>query len=640
MEQTIPKMFRSVVHTYPEVNAQYTRSISGSFTAGNYLEFYHNASSFAASLLSLGVTRGERIGLISENRREWQQTDMGLLSIGAIDCPRGSDATEKDLVYILSFAECRICIAENSSIVTRILNVIDDIKSLKILIVFDTIGEDLIKRIKDKNLDYYLFDDLVRSGHDMLKDNPLMIENEIDKGTRDEIASIIFTSGTTGTPKGVMLSHGNYLSQLDELIERIPLEPGDKALCILPVWHAYQRACEYVVIAQGAGLCYSKPVGSIILNDLATLNPQMMPAVPRVWEAIYDGIWKKMRNTGKISYLLFRSSVNVAIIWSRIDRKLRRLNSRFGNDYLWLWWPILFIPWIVLFALKCIGDAVFFSRIRKLLGTNFKTGIVGGGAFPKNLDEFYWAVGIKIVEGYGLTETSPIVSVRPCYRPVFRNVGRPLRNVEVRVVDDEGLILPRCHKGILQVKGETVMKGYYKREDLTRKVMTVDGWFDTGDIAILTVDGEIQLRGRKKDTIVLYGGENIEPLPIEQKLNTSRYIQSSVVIGTDDKGVDQRTLGALILPVQDEILSYAKENGIQSSDYKSLVETPEIKKLIASEINSLISTKTGFKTFERIYSFEIITKPFEVGVELSAKQDMVRYRICELYKDKIAMLFR
>lgn len=640
MEQTLPKMLRAVADKYPEVNAQYFRNKSGDFIAINYHEFYQNALDFGAALLSLGVKRGERIGLISDNRKEWEQADMGLLSIGAIDSPRGCDATEQDLSYILSFAECSVCIAENTTQIKKILNVIDKIPLLKTFICFDAISEREAEECRQKNINFYQFADLLKTGHEWRKSNPDAVEAELEKGKRDDLASIIFTSGTTGTPKGVMLSHGNFVSQLDELVERIYLNPGERALCVLPVWHAYQRSCEYVIIAQGAAICYSKPIGSILLGDIQKLNPHLMPAVPRVWESVYDGIWRKMRKTGGITYALFKFFVNEATLWNRIDRKLRRKNARFGSDFLGFWWPVLVLPWLLLYPVKMLGNLIVFRKIRKMLGKNFRAGIAGGGAYPSNLDEFFWAIGVKIVEGYGLTETSPIVSVRPIADPIYRTVGSPIRNVNVRIVDDDGIILGKCKKGHLQVKGETVMKGYYKREDLTSKVMTVDGWFDTGDIAILTENNEIQLRGRAKDTIVLHGGENIEPLPIEEALNSSRYIAASVVVGTNEKGVDQKYLGVLILPVQEEITAYAKENAIEAEDYSKLVELPQIRKLIETEINNCVSAKTGFKSYERIAKFEIITKPFEVGVELSAKQDIVRYKICEIYKDKIAKLFR
>ena len=183
------------------------------------------------------------------------------------------------------------------------------------------------------------------------------------------------------------------------------------------------------------------------------------------------------------------------------------------------------------------------------------------------------------------------------------------------------------------------MQGYYKRDDLTAKVITADGWFDTGDLAILTVDGEIQLRGRKKDTIVLMGGENIEPQPIEQKICTSQYIDTAVVLGTNAKGEDQRYLVSLILPNQEEIEKYARDNSLIYDTYENLVKSESIVKLIGKEIGELVSTKNGFKPFEKINKFEIITKPFEVGVELSAKQEVMRYRIAEIYKDLITKMY-
>ncbi|MBQ3686613.1 MAG: AMP-binding protein, partial [Treponema sp.] len=238
------------------------------------------------------------------------------------------------------------------------------------------------------------------------------------------------------------------------------------------------------------------------------------------------------------------------------------------------------------------------------------------------------------------TETAPIVAVRPVACPVMRTIGTPLRGIQVRVVDSDGLILPPGQKGVLQVKGGTVMQGYYRQPELTAKVMTSDGWLDTGDLAVLTVDGEIQLRGRKKDTIVLLGGENIEPLPIEEKINLSQYITSSIVLGTNEKGQDQRYLVALILPNQEELEAWAKANAVSYTSYEELAAGEAVHKLLEGEIANAVNAKNGFKSFEKINKFSVITKPFEVGVELSAKQEMMRYRIAEIYSARIADLYR
>ena len=639
LEQTLPKLFRKSAEKYPEFSAQLFRTKDGTYAETNYHDCYQKALDFSGALLKFGVKRGDKIGLIADNRREWEQADMGLLAIGAIDTPRGCDASEKDLSYILSFSEVEYVIAENEAQVKKIINIRPKVPTLRAVVSFDEIDSSVEKQLADANLRYHLFEDLQKLGHEWRKENPDVVEQELEKGQWDDLATIIFTSGTTGTPKGVMLSHGNILTQLDEVTERIFLNPGERALCVLPVWHAFQRAVEYVILSQGGTLCYSKPIGSVLLQDLQKLDPYLLPAVPRVWEAVYDGIWRKMRKTGGLVYIMFRFFVAEAMLWCSIDRKLRRKNSRFGRDYLGFWWPVLVLPWLLLYPIKMLGNLLVFRKIRAMLGKNFRSGIAGGGAYPENIDKFFWAVGVKVCEGYGLTETAPIVCVRPIVDPVMRNVGTPLRGMQVRVVDDDGIILGRCKKGNLQIKGGCVMHGYYKRPDLTDKVMTVDGWFDTGDIAILTVDGEIQLRGRKKDTIVLLGGENIEPLPIESKIKESRFVTSAVVFGTNEKGEDQRYLTAIILPNQDELVSYAEENGIQADTYEKLVETEAIQKLIENEVAEAVNSKNGFKAYERINKIALITKPFEVGVEMSAKQEIMRYRIAEIYKDKIAKMY-
>ena len=639
LEQTLPKLFRKSAEKYPEFSAQLFRTKDGTYAETNYHDCYQKALDFSGALLKFGVKRGDKIGLIADNRREWEQADMGLLAIGAIDTPRGCDASEKDLSYILSFSEVEYVIAENEAQVKKIINIRPKVPTLRAVVSFDEIDSSVEKQLADANLRYHLFEDLQKLGHEWRKENPDVVEQELEKGQWDDLATIIFTSGTTGTPKGVMLSHGNILTQLDEVTERIFLNPGERALCVLPVWHAFQRAVEYVILSQGGTLCYSKPIGSVLLQDLQKLDPYLLPAVPRVWEAVYDGIWRKMRKTGGLVYIMFRFFVAEAMLWCSIDRKLRRKNSRFGRDYLGFWWPVLVLPWLLLYPIKMLGNLLVFRKIRAMLGKNFRSGIAGGGAYPENIDKFFWAVGVKVCEGYGLTETAPIVCVRPIVDPVMRNVGTPLRGMQVRVVDDDGIILGRCKKGNLQIKGGCVMHGYYKRPDLTDKVMTVDGWFDTGDIAILTVDGEIQLRGRKKDTIVLLGGENIEPLPIESKIKESRFVASAVVFGTNEKGEDQRYLTAIILPNQDELVSYAEENGIQADTYEKLVETEAIQKLIENEVAEAVNSKNGFKAYERINKIALITKPFEVGVEMSAKQEIMRYRIAEIYKDKIAKMY-
>lgn len=636
MESTIPKIIKEVAKNYPEIVAQRYKDKDGNFLPVTYTELIQKAYDCGAGFLSLGLGREDHIGLISENRAEWFQCDLGIMGIGACDVPRGCDATEKDIQYILSFAECKTVVAENNSQVKKILSVKSGIPTLNRIISFDSIEKATADACKEAGIDYLSFAELLECGKKYRSENNGKVEEEFDKGQKEDLACIIFTSGTTGEPKGVMLEHKNFLTQIDELVERIPLQPGNNGLCILPVWHAFQRLCEYIITSQAATLCYSKPVGPVLLADIQKLNPTAIPAVPRVFEAVYEGIYRKMRKTGGITYAMFSFFVGTGSLHSKIDRVLFRKTARFHYDHIVLLWIILFIPWIILGLIKCLGDVLVFRKIRAMFGTQLLGGISGGGAYPPVVDDFFWTIGVKIVEGYGLTETAPVISVRPMSRPIFGTVGKPIRGVEVRIVDDFGKIIEKPGvKGSIQVHGGVVMKGYYKKPELTAKVIDEDGWFDTGDLGIKTVNGELVLRGRKKDTIVLRGGENVEPAPIEMKINESKYISQSVVVGQDEK-----SLGALVIPSEAEVTQYAEENNISFTDFKDLVTKEEIIKLIESEVQANVCAKNGFKTFERISKVALLSKPFEVGVELSAKQEVMRYKIPDLYAKEMKYIFK
>lgn len=632
---TVAKMIKNSAEKWPEIPSQYRRLKNGDFEPITYRTMYQTGLDFGAGLLDLGLKRTEPIGLISDNCPEWQQADIGVISIGAVDVPRGCDATLIDLEQILAITECKFCIAQNNSQVKKIMSLKEKLPVLKIIIALeDDIKDEVRDACKAGAVELYTFNQLVNSGKKWRVEHKDEIEAEVEKGTGDDLATIIFTSGTTGTPKGVMLTHKNFLAQLDEIPERIYINPGDRALSVLPVWHVFEREVEYVILIQGGSICYSKPIGSILLADFKKLNPHLLPAVPRVFEAVYDGVTKKMRKTGGLVLKLFNFFVGVAKIHKAMQRKMFNENPCFTAYRPVLWWILFILPWSLMWPLYWLGDLLIFRKIKVMLGSNFRAGIAGGGAYPKNIDEFFWAIGVEIVEGYGLTETAPIVAVRPIAAPIYRTIGSPIRGIQARIVDMDGYVLERGQQGILQIKGPTVMKGYYKRPDLTEKVMTVDGWLDTGDLAVFTIHNELQIKGRIKDTIVLRGGENLEPLPIEMKLSESRFIKQAVVLGQD-----KRYLAALILVDEDEIKNYAAENGIQYDTYENLLASNEIQTLYEGEIANLISSKNGFKMFERINKFTLITKPFEVGVELSAKQEIMRFRINEIYKKQIEAMF-
>jgi len=634
MDQTLPKLLKRIASEHPDIPGQYSKTAAGSFEPVLYTDYYSTVLDYAGGLVSIGHKRGDHIGLIADNRKEWLHSSMAVMAIGAADVPRGCDATPKEISYILSFSECRTAILENDAQVQKVLDNRNSLMLVETLIFFDLPGEERLAELKSSGFTVYSYDTMLESGKKYRAANPGKIEAELDKGTSAETATIIYTSGTTGEPKGVVLCHGNFLCEISEVLSRVLLNPGDKALCVLPVWHSFERVCEYVILLAGASIIYSKPVGSILLADLALMNPQLLPSVPRIWESVYDGIFRAMRKKGGVSWVLFSFFVKVALLESRMERRVFGQAPLFSKIRRFVDVLLLTIPYLLLFPLRALGGVLVFSKIRMKLGTSFRCGVSGGGALPPNIDEFFWAVGIRVVEGYGLTETAPVISVRSWFKPVFGTVGTPLACCTVKIVDDTGAELPPGVKGTVMVKGQNVMQGYYRKPDLTAKVLSSDGWLDTGDLGYKTVNGEIILRGRKKDTIVLRGGENIEPTPIEMKINESRYISQSVVVGQD-----QRYIAALVVVNKEEVIAWALENSIVELAYPDLLENFLVKKMIEGEISELVSAKNGFKLFERINRIALLPKPFEIGVELSAKQEIMRFKMDELYRKEIRSLF-
>lgn len=634
---TVPQLLQQIAKKYPDIVAQYAKNEVGDFIPFTYSYVFERVLNFAGGLLSLGITRGDKVALIADNRREWYHISMGIMALGACDVPRGCDATEQDLVSILSFAECTVAVVENQVQCIKVLKHQQDFPLLKTLISIDAIDihDEALKDAGDiSRFDLHSYDELIEKGSAYRKDHPAAVEQELNKGRDTEIATIIFTSGTTGEPKGVMLMHKNFIAQLDDLVTRVILYPGDRAIVVLPVWHSFERLCEYVVLASAAGLVYSKPIGSILLADIAKMNPFLFPSVPRIWESVYNGIFKAMKQAGGIKQKLFNFFVTVGLFHCHHARNITGQNPHFAF-YTKITRPIMsIIPYLLSLPIYALGDLLVFKKIRTKLGTNFRQGVSGGGALPPNIDAFFWAVGIHVTEGYGLTETAPVVSVRPLGHPIFGTIGKPLWCTEVKIVDEQGKELPVGELGSVMIRGDSLMKGYYKRHDLTDAVINKDGWFDSGDLGLKTFDGELILRGRKKDTIVLRGGENIEPVPIEMKLQESPFIAQAVVLGQD-----QRFLGALLVPDEAEVTAYAEERRIHAPSFEGLLVHPEIKKLFEQQISARINYEQGFKLFERINRFVLLAKPFEQGRELSAKQDVMRHKINELYAEKIRALF-
>jgi long-chain acyl-CoA synthetase len=662
MDRSLPLMLRKRARETPELTAQYVKEKSpsqenGNYRAKSYRRFYDEVRYTAGGLLELGVKRGDHIGIVADNRPEWIVTDFGILSAGAADVPRGGDAMAGELAYILGTSSCAVVFAENQKQVRKLLSIRRDgtgssgasdgasgapggeadiagLPALKTLISYDPVDGETEEEAAALGLAVLYFPSLLALGqkHEALK--PGDVEAEMDKGGAEDIATIIFTSGTTGEPKGVMLSHGNFLCQLPSFALIFDLKPGDMWLSVLPVWHVYERCIEYVIFFYKTGIAYSKPIASVLMADFQAVRPQWMVSVPRVWESIMDGIQRNVRRMGGLKKKAFDLCVSYGRVYSYFRDLSFGLLPNFHGRIRALDAAAGFFPWLLLLPGYGVARALVFRRIRERLG-GLRAGLSGGGTLPAKVDHFFNAVGIRLQEAYGLTETAPLVSARRWRAARRGTIGQVLLNTEVRIIDREGRALPPGRNGLICVRGGQVMKGYYRKKAATEAALSPEGWLNTGDIGMMSHDKELRITGRAKDTIVLRGGENVEPVPIELKLRESDYISQCVVVGQD-----QKYLAALIVPVRTALMAFAEENSIPIVDYELLLQQPEINELIANDIADLVGPRTGFKPFERVFKFKLLPKPFEAGRELSAKQEPVRRRIQALYGRDIHELYR
>jgi len=635
MAETLALMFMERARAKPDIVMQYSKDSKNVFQPTTYGQLLEEVATFAAGLAQLGLARGDRIGLIADNRKEWLVSDLAIIGLGAADVPRGCDATEQELGYILSWSECAITILENEKQLAKILARKAEMPLLKTAVLFDPASEKMAAEASHAGIELRTFGEVFAAGKKRRATAPGEYEAEAAKGKSSDVATIIYTSGTTGEPKGVMLSHANFLHQTEVLPEIIDLQPGQIWLSVLPVWHSFERIVQYAIIAVYDSIAYSKPIGAIMLPDFQAIKPQWMASVPRIWESVKDGIFKNIRQAGGAKKALFGFFVAVGESYAYFRNMMLGLLPDFGNRSRILDAIVPIVPLILLAPLRGLGELLIFRTIKKKLGGRFKAGVSGGGAMPASVDIFFNTIGVQILEGYGLTETAPVIGLRPQRKPVMGTVGPAIRGTEFKIKDEAGNDLGTCKKGIVYVRGPQVMLGYYKKPELTAKVLAADGWLNTGDLGMLTRQRFLKLTGRAKDTIVLLGGENVEPLPIEQRICDSPYIKQAVVLGQD-----QRFLSALVVPDQDMIMSWAKENNVPIIDYEALLSQPEVKELIDYEINQAVNQKTGFKSFERIFRFELLAAPFEVGKELSAKQEVKRHVVADLYKHKIARMFK
>ncbi|MBP9888953.1 MAG: long-chain fatty acid--CoA ligase [Leptospiraceae bacterium] len=616
MFENLAEMFLESKERFGNKPAFATRNKDKIFDPVSFGELYELAQNLGTALIDLGVEAREHVGLIADNRLEWIIADMAVILAGAADVPRGTDVTDGDITYILPHADIKIVFVENEAVVQKILKNKDKLPNLKKIILLE-------KQAKVSGDILHLYD-LIEKGKILRKGGDKKLEQRIRGIKKEDLFTLIYTSGTTGAPKGVMLTHSNVISQINHI--PVQFTPSDRMLSLLPVWHIFERTFEMVAMAKGCCTYYTSIRN--LKEDLQIVKPTFLASAPRLWESIYQGIMANLEKAPAARRSLFYLAYSVSKNFHSASRFLRFLELDLeGRSIVTSFFVGLyqFAVLVTLFLPNLILDGVVMSKIRNATGGNLRGSLSGGGALPKHIDEFFNNIGIPVFEGYGLTETSPTISVRTNEKLIIGTVGPLYANTEIRLVDINtgNQIYPGPNgfgvKGEIHVKGPQVMKGYYKNKEATDKVLK-DGWFNTGDLGVMTYNGCLKIVGRSKETIVLLSGENVEPTPIENMLLRSDFIDQCMVVGQDKK-----VLTVFIVPSLSKFTQYG-------NTHELLASNPNVQKQIREEIKNLISTENGFKSFEKIQDFRLLPKPFELGDELTAKLSVKRHVVNDKYK--------
>nr|RNJ68112.1 MAG: long-chain fatty acid--CoA ligase [Leptolyngbya sp. IPPAS B-1204] len=595
-----------------------------------FAQLYETIRQFAAGLQALGVQPGEHIAQFSDNSPRWLIADQGIMTIGAINAVRGSQADREELQFILEHSDSIGLVIQDLETLNKVREYLPPLPIRFVILLTDETPPNL------GEITTFNFSQLLDLGanHTLQPVRP----------SRDSLATLMYTSGTSGQPKGVMLSHHNLISQILGAYEVAQPQPGERVLSILPIWHCYERTFEYFVLAFGCTQAYTNI--RFVKKDIKDFKPHYMVGVPRLWESIYDGIQKQLREQPASKQRLAH------FFLTQSDRyiKARRIVQGLSLDNLH---PspaervVAALQSLVLAPLHWVGDRLVYQKIRAGVGGAVKFLVSGGGSIAEHLEDFFEVVGITILGGYGLTETSPITHVRRPWRNIRGADGQPLRNTETQIVDLETRRpLPPEKQGLVMIRGDQVMLGYYKNPEATKKAISPEGWFDTGDLGWVSNQDDLVITGRAKDTIVLTNGENIEPQPIEDACLRSPYVDQIMLVGQD-----QKVLGALIVPNLEMVQQWAASQNlyIQLPDDPSPapvgaqiigLEDKPVQDLFRQELNREVKNRPGYRADDRIGPFRLLSEPFSIQNGLLTQTLKIRRAVVtDRYRGMIDEMF-
>ncbi|CAH2052888.1 unnamed protein product, partial [Thlaspi arvense] len=610
-----------------------------------YKQLEQEILDFVEGLRAVGVKADEKIALFADNSCRWLVADQGIMATGAVNVVRGSRSSVEELLQIYCHSESVGLVVDNTEFFNRIAETFSYKAPLRFVILLWGDKSSLVT--PGRQTPVYTYNEIKNLGHE--RRVKFAGSNEAGKYEYefidpDDTATIMYSSGTTGNPKGVMLTHQNLLHQIRNLSDFVPAEAGERFLSMLPSWHAYERACEYFIFTCGVEQKYTSI--RFLKDDLKRYQPHYLISVPLVYETLYSGIQKQISASSATRKFLALTLIKVSLAYTEMRRIYEGLcltKNQKPPMYIvalvdWLWARVAAF---VLWPMHMLAEKLVHQKIRSSIGIS-KAGVSGGGSLPMHIDKFFEAIGVNVQNGYGLTETSPVVSARRLSCNILGSVGHPIKDTEFKIVDQEtGTNLPPGSKGIVKVRGPPVMKGYYKNPLATKQVIDEQGWLNTGDMGWIaphhstgrsrSCGGVIVLEGRAKDTIVLSTGENVEPLEIEEAAMRSSLIQQIVVIGQD-----QRRLGAIIIPNKEAAEGVAK--------HKISPVDPDVNELSKETLTSMVYEELRKWTSEcsfQVGPVLIVDEPFTIDNGfMTPTMKIRRDKVVDQYKDEIDRLYK
>ena len=573
------------IENYPDQDAALVCKREGAWKKFSICEYVELTNDLSYAMLTLGIQPGDKIGIVSSNRPEWNMLDFAAMQIGAVSIPIYPTISQNDYSHILNHASMRMIFIEGKELRTKLKPILPEIKTLKEIFSFT-----------DENSEYKYLDQLITLGKENRQPDKLAQLKASIKP--DDLATIIYTSGTTGSQKGVMLSHHNIVSQLKSL-ESIPAKWSNKALSFLPLCHAYERMLVYLYQYLGMSVYYAESLGTIAEN-IKEINPTMMSCVPRLLEKIYDKLFLSGKKLPFFSKIIYYWAFNMA--------------TKFQLEEMGWYYNIKYK----------LSEKLIYSKWRAAIGGNFDIVVSGGSAIQPHIASFFSAIGMPVFEGYGLSETSPVIAVsqRGENGRKFGTVGLPLPGVEVKLAERDEII---C-------RGHNIMLGYYRDPELTALAIDNDGWFHTGDTGKFTPQGQLIITGRLKSIFKTSFGKYVNPQAIESRFTESAFIENMIVLGENKKFA-----AALLSPDFIYLKSWCNKHKIKYSTNAEMIEHPAIVKRYQEEIKHY---NQFFGDFEQIKRYKLVPDEWTTAVGFLSPTLKIKRNVIEShYADAIEKLF-